>query len=75
MIGVRYRDKNKKFTSSINKNGRNIHIGTFNTEIEAFYAYCSEKEKHIKECAEKWKNKITESVYLSMINYKVEETD
>lgn len=74
-IGVRYRDKNKKFTSSINKNGKSIHIGTFYTEQEAFNSYCIEKHKHIQELAEKWKDKINENVYISMIKYRVEKTD
>ncbi len=34
-----------------------------------------EKEKYIREIADRWKNKITKQVYEAMINYKVEIND
>jgi replication initiation and membrane attachment protein DnaB len=34
-----------------------------------------EKETYIKKVAEKWKNKIVETVYNAMIMYQVEITD
>ena len=47
----------------------------FNTEIEAFNYYKINKEKYVKELAEKWKSKIDERAYQALINYTVEITD
>ena len=47
----------------------------FDTEIEAFNYYKTNKENYIKELAEKWKSKIDERAYQALINYTVEITD
>lgn len=51
------------------------HLGVFDTPEEAFQAYKTAKEAHIKEVADKWKDKIIEECYNAMYNYKVEITD
>ena len=51
------------------------HLGSFDTPEEAFQAYKVAKESHIKEIADKWKDKIEPRVYEAMYNYKVEITD
>jgi hypothetical protein len=63
------------YVSRININGKRIYLGYFNTPEEAFHAYKTEKEKYIKEVADKWKYQITEQVYNALINYTVEITD
>jgi oligoribonuclease (3'-5' exoribonuclease) len=50
-------------------------IKYFDTVEEAFHYYKEVKEKYIKEVADKWKNKITDTVYQAMYNYQVEITD
>lgn len=54
---------------------RDTHLGVFNSQEEAFFAYKEAKEKRIKEIADKWKDKIEPRVYEAMYNYKVEITD
>ena len=49
--------------------------GCFSDEIEAFKAYKTAKELHIKELAEKWKDQIDERAYNALMDYKVEITD
>lgn len=46
-------DKNRsgKYSSSIIKNGRTVYLGTFDSIEEAFFAYKTEKENHIRELA------------------------
>lgn len=66
---------NGKFRSCMNRNNKTTHLGYFNTLEEAFYAYKTAKEGHIKEVADKWKGKITDQVYQAMYNYKVEIND
>lgn len=69
-IGVLKRGE--KFRSCVSSIGQ---LGTFDTPEEAFQAYKTAKERHIKEVAEKWKDKITEQTYQALINYKVEIDD
>ena len=63
--------KNGKYRGSFKQKT----LGYYKTPEEAFQAYKTEKEKHIKEVADKWKNLISEKVYKAMYNYKVEITD
>jgi hypothetical protein len=54
---------------------KEVHIGYFDTPEQAFYAYKYEKEKHIKEVADQYKDKIPKKLYDAMYNYVVEITD
>lgn len=72
-LGVRIKDGN--IISQINYMGKKIHLGTFDTVEEAFSKYKEAKEKCIKEYANLHKNEITEKVYNSLLNYKIEITD
>ena len=76
-IGVSYKKEIKKFYSSVSINGVIKNLGFFNNDKEAFYAYKKEKEKNIKEMAEKYfKDRlITENIYNAMISYKVDIND
>lgn len=47
----------------------------YDTVEQAFYAYKYEKEKHIKEVADQYKDKIPKRLYDAMYNYIVEITD
>lgn len=67
--------KGKKFSAQITKKGKRIWIGIFDTVEDAFTAYKIEKEKHIKEIAEEFKNEIPERLYIALLNYQVEITD
>lgn len=69
-IGVSFNRKENMYTSSIRGYTR-----TFNTIEKAFEYYKTAKEQHIKEVADKWRDKIDKRVYNIMINYKVELSD
>lgn len=64
-----------KYRVRFGKNDKRGGLGSFNTPEEAFEVYKTEKEKYIKEVAEKYKNQITEQTHQALINYKVEITD
>lgn len=66
---------NGRFSSSVSKNNKIRHLGKFNTLEEAFESYKFAKEKHIKEVADKWRDKLDPRVYEAMYNYEVEITD
>ena len=72
-IGVRV--LGNSFQTRLNKNGKSLCLGTFNTPEEAFEAYKIAKEAYIKEVADKWRGQITDKVYEALINYKVEIDD
>ena len=76
LIGV-YWDKTKKaFIAQVSKNkGKQEHLGSFKTELEAFNAYKQAKESFVKEQANKWKDQIDDRAYNALMNYEVEITD
>ena len=76
LIGVYWHSKGKAFRAQVNKNkGKPEHLGSFNTELEAFNAYKQAKETFIKEQANKWKDKIDGRAYNALINYEVNIDD
>ena len=76
-IGVTFNKRLQKYIAQCKHGGGcpQIHLGVFETELEAFSAYKVYKENYIKQVAEKYKGKISNEVYQAMYNYKVEITD
>ena len=76
-VGVYYDTSktHKRFSARVSKNGKHKRFGSYLTPEEAFAVYKREKEKYIKEVANKWKDKIDPRVYESLMNYQVEITD
>ena len=68
-------NKHGKFVARTRINGVETRIGQYNNAIDAFNAYKREKEKWIKEVADKWKDQLEPRVYEALYNYKVEITD
>jgi hypothetical protein len=52
-----------------------FHLGCFDTPEEAFCIYKKNKEKHIKDVADYYKNKIPQKLYDALYKYEVEITD
>ena len=78
-IGVTYNEKRHKYLAQISKliNGKKhkIIIGSFFNMDDAFKAYKQAKEIYIKEIADKYKQYISNDIYIAMYNYQVEITD
>ena len=75
-IGVHYHKRDKAFMAQVRKNkGKSEHLGSFNTEIEAFNAYKQAKETFVKGLANKWKGQIDERAYEALMNYQVNIDD
>ena len=72
-IGVR--KNGNKFQAACRIRGIKEVFGEYATTEDAFYKYKTEKEKYIKEVADKWKDLISEQVYQAMYKYQVEITD
>lgn len=73
-LGV-HQHQSKRFYATLQKFGKSVCLGYFNTPEEAFRAYKKAKEAHIKFLAEKWKGKIDEKVYKALLEWKIEITD
>lgn len=79
-IGVRYHKRDKVYEANCdNGNGKQIYLGRFKSELEAFKTYKSFKEMIIKETIDKYENIIPEPYYSklkeAMYKYKVEISD
>lgn len=74
-IGVCYSTRDKVFVASVRIYGKSLHLGTFGTPEEAFQAYKTVKEEHIKEVAELYKDCISENTYNALIRYIIEKND
>ncbi len=76
LIGVYWHKRDKAFIAQVRNNkGRSAHLGSFDTELEAFNAYKQAKEAFIKEQANKWKDKIDERAYNALMKYEVNIDD
>ena len=74
-LGVSYLTRLGMFEASVSLCGRNKRIGRFYNAQEAFYAYKEVKESHIKEVANKWKDRIDPRVYNALMSWNIEITD
>jgi hypothetical protein len=71
-IGVSYNKNNKKYMSQCSDGmEENKYIGYFDTIDEAFQRYKINKEKIIKNVAEKYKDNIPKKLYDAMMIYEV----
>lgn len=75
MIGVSFHNHAKKYTSTIIKYGKPLMLGYFNSELDAYIRYKSEKESYIKQLAETYKGLIDERSYVALLGYEVSEND
>lgn len=64
-----------KFYAYHRVHGSRTHIGIFSTPEEAFSAYKTAKEAHIKVVAEKYKDSIDPRVYQALMEWEVGEGD
>ncbi len=70
-LGVR--KSNKKFSAYVSVNGRQVHIGVYNSPGEAFLAHKDAKEEIIKTTVNTYRSVLTEAVYQNLINYEVKD--
>ena len=72
---AKFRVNKPYFKSLLSSQGNRVELGNFDTVEEAFIAYKTYKEKHIKFMALTWKSKITEKVFNALNNYTIDITD
>ena len=74
-LGVYLDTERKKYRVQINCFGKSVRLGRFKDPVSAFEKYKDYKEKHIKDVAEKYKDKLPYKVYRAMMEWKIEITD
>ncbi len=73
IIGVHREGDKFRALCTINKDQKDL--GLYDTPIEGFNVYKEAKEKEMKRVAKEWSEKISEKMYNTLINYKIEITD
>lgn len=74
-LGVSQPKIGGSYRATFTISGKTAHIGMYSNPESAFNAYKCEKEKHIKQQANKWRDKIDPRAYEALMNYEVEITD
>lgn len=74
-IGVTRSSTKGKYTATCTRYGKACSLGTFNDIYSAFNSYKKEKEKYIKEVADKYKEIIPHKLYDTLYEYEVSFND
>lgn len=74
-IGVTYSKRDGLYVAMVSEYCKWVYLGCFKDPISAFNAYKTEKERYIKEVADKYKDELEPRVYEALYNYQVEITD
>lgn len=74
-LGVHKEKRSGRFIAQINREGRRVCLGRYDTPEAAFLVYKDAKEEVIRSLANKYKGSINSAVYESLINWNVEVTD
>ncbi len=67
--------KRGRFKAEISKDGKSIDLGSYDTPEEAFEAYKIAKESWLKELANKWKGRISNTSYEALYKWEILITD
>lgn len=74
-IGVSFHKRQCKYIARLMVDGKKKNLGSFDCPNTAFEIYKIEKEKHIKNMADRYKDLLDPKVYKSLLNYKVNIKD
>ena len=70
-IGVYFNKARGKFKAQCKVNGKQQHLGLFNTPQEAFTVYKPFKEDLCKQLALKWQSEIDERLFNAMMKWSI----
>lgn len=74
-LGVSYSKRLRKYRVDLTRDEEDLYFGLFTDVEKAFAVYKEAKEKHIRELADRYKDRLNPKVYEVMYNYSVEITD
>lgn len=69
--GVCFNKRSNKLMATICINGKNKHLGYFDTPQEAYQVYKTAKEAHVKEKALEWQDRIADNAFQALMNWKL----
>lgn len=75
LIGVFLGKKERRYGAQIRISGKQVNIGFFDSEIEAFNSYKDLKEAYAKILANKYKGQIDDRAYEALLNFTVDVND
>lgn len=75
LIGASFDKKSNCFASFISIRGKIVHLGRYDSEIDAHNAYKKAKEYHIKSIADYHRFELDPRAYQAMIDYSVDIQD
>lgn len=73
-VGVTYDKSKGKYQARLSKRGKVVRLGLFNNPDDAFLAYKSEKELHIKEMAVEFRSSLPDIVYRNLMNWSIKKS-
>ena len=72
-LGVSFNKRDGKFVAKCTVNGKQQHLGLFDTPQEAFAVYKPFKENLCKQLALKWQSEIDERLFNTMMKWSVKD--
>lgn len=69
------RTPNNKYVAKLTKYGKKYHLGTFDTQEEAFCVYKQAKEAYVREVANKWRDQIDPRAYDALMTWEINIDD
>ena len=76
LIGVSYHSRDLVYQARVSDgDGKRIHLGNFEDELSAFYAYKKGKESIAKKLAKRYEGLVDQRVITSLLNYEVDISD
>lgn len=70
--GVSFSKVQMMFASKLRINGKTKNLGFFNCPKNAYQAYKAAKERHVKNKALEWANRIEWSVFVALMNWELQ---
>lgn len=74
-IGVSFHKATQKYSATCSRDGKQEHLGVYDTPTLAFCVYKEYKEAILRDKAEQYKHLIDVKAYKALLEYEVEVTD
>jgi len=69
------RTRGKAFQAALRVKGKSVYLGTYGTPEQAFKAYQSAKEQHVRLMAQEWKQHLRTEVYEYLVGWRLSKED
>lgn len=70
--GVCYNKQKKRYQANISMNGVATHLGRFDCPQEAYMVYKTAKERHVKDMANEYRDRITIDTYEALMRWELD---